>query len=73
MGYNLKDFLNGATVIPFEDDILSGLETICQAYAEDEEPLSVIDEMSSYLYADVFLRSFLSFTRKYIRSVNQRY
>lgn len=61
MEYKLKDFLNGATVIPFEDDILSGLETICQAYAEDEEPLSVIDEMSSYLYADVFPTEFSEF------------
>lgn len=66
MGYNLKDFLNGATVIPFEDDILSGLETICQAYAEDEEPLSVIDEMSSYLYADVFPTEFSEFLQESI-------
>lgn len=66
MEYNLKDFLNGATVIPFEDDILSGLETICQAYAEDEEPLSVIDEMSSYLYADVFPTEFSEFLQESI-------
>lgn len=68
MEYNLKKFLDGATVIPFRDDTLSALETICQAYIEDEEPLSIIDEISSYLYADVYPAEFTDFLQD---SMNQ--
>lgn len=68
MEYNLKDFLIGATVIPFEDNTLSELETICQTYAEDEDPLSIIDEISSYLYADEFPSEFSDFLQTSILS-----
>ena len=61
MEYNLKQFLDGATVIPFRDDTLSELETICNAYIGDEEPLSIIDEISSYLYADTIPTDFTKF------------
>ena len=68
MEYNLNNFLNGATVIPFRDDTLSELETICNAYIEDEDPLSIIDEMSSYLYADIFPSEFSDFLQNSILS-----
>lgn len=70
MEYNLKKFLNGATVIPFRDDTLSALETICQAYIEDVESLSIIDEMSSYLYADVYPAEFTDFLQESINQSN---
>jgi len=66
MEYNLKNFLDGATVIPFQDDTLSELETICQTYIEDEDPLSIIDEISSYLYADVFPVEFTDYLQNSI-------
>lgn len=70
MEYNLKVFLDGATVIPFQDDTLSELETICQTYAEDEDPLSIIDEISSYLYADVFPAEFTDYLQNSILSLS---
>lgn len=70
MEYNLKNFLDGATVIPLRDDTLSALDAICQAYIEDVESLSIIDEMSSYLYADVCPAEFIDFLQESINQSN---
>lgn len=66
MYYTLKNFLDGATVIPFSDGILSELETLCHAYIEEKESLTIIDEISSYLYADVFPVEFTGFLQNSI-------
>lgn len=70
MEYRIKDFLNGATVIPFRDDTLSKIEAICNDYIGDVEPLSIIDEMSSYLYADTITTDFAEFLQDSIIQSN---
>lgn len=66
MEYKLKDFLDGATVIPFSDDILSELENICQSYMEAADSLAIIDEVSSYLYAEIFPTELTAFLQNSI-------